>query len=156
MEGKRSERLLFLIWTALGILVMAGSYELNVGSFGRPGPGMAPFLAGGALFLLSVLLTAKSFRRRPVPGVPEDPAAPARIDTGKIALLSGSVVAYALLLEKVGYLLMTFFLLLLLFRIGGHSRWRVILAGVLPAVLGTYVFFSLVGVSFPAGILGFF
>lgn len=138
-------------WTALSLFVMFGSFTLRIGSFGHPGPGLMPFLAGSFLFLLSITLIVLNLQKR-------WEKAPEIIAGGgnyaKIGLFVGSLIAHALLLDVLGYLVATFLLLMIIFPLAGMSTWKVVLLSSTLTAAGTYVFFTFLGVTFPMGFLG--
>ena len=72
------------------------------------------------------------------------------IDFTKIIIVVASMAIYALILEKIGYLLSAFLVLLVLFRSIGSRKWSSsILIALLTTIL-TYLFFSvLLGVELP-------
>jgi len=71
--------------------------------------------------------------------------------TGLVLLL---LIAYALLLEKIGYLITAFLILVFLFRSAGSKGWRFVLIISGVTTLVTYFFFTYLGLRFPAGFLG--
>jgi hypothetical protein len=68
----------------------------------------------------------------------------------------GSLYAYAILLQKIGYLLATFGLMILLFCVLERPKWWVGIASSLLTVSLTYlIFYKWLGVQLPKGILTF-
>jgi putative tricarboxylic transport membrane protein len=131
---------------------LAGAFEarrLSIGEVARPGPGFFPFYLGLALAVVALALLARSLARRaraaPPPGGE-------RLRRGKAAgtLLAG--VAYAFLLEPLGFLATTFLLLLFLFTVIEPKRWTTALAlSALPALAMWIVFKLWLGVQLPGG-----
>jgi hypothetical protein len=64
------------------------------------------------------------------------------------------LIVYALLLEKIGYLITAFLILVFLFRSAGSTGWRFVLIISAVTTLVTYAFFTYFGLRFPAGFLG--
>ncbi len=64
-------------------------------------------------------------------------------------------IADALLLEWLGYLLATTLLLIFLFRIAGSNRWGIVLGASILAVVGSYLLFNALEVTFPEGLISF-
>ena len=130
------------------------SNKLGLGSFRDPGAGLMPFLVGLTLFLVSLYLLISSFLKM---GGRDQTVKEERSQSSfwKISLLLGCLFAYELLLAKLGYLIATFLLLTILFRVTGSKRWSVIVILIMSAsvALVTYFAFSSLGLRFPKGIL---
>lgn len=141
-------------WMGLSLFVMVLAYYLNLGSFRNPGPGLAPFLAGIALFLLSLFMVARSLRNKESRNDVKKEASPNEGYVMKIGITTGSILAYALVLEHLGYLISTPLLLILLFKIAGLQQWKAVLFASALATSGSYFLFIYLGVSFPTGIIG--
>ncbi|MBI4537161.1 MAG: tripartite tricarboxylate transporter TctB family protein [candidate division NC10 bacterium] len=139
-----------LLW-AVGILAIAMALRLGLWRSGSPGPGLFPFLAALAIVVLATIgMMAAALRRWP--------AAPAETiharGRWRIALYVVALIAYALLLEPLGFHAATTLALLVISRAAERLRWRT----VVPLIAGTLFFTHLVfarwlGVYFPAGTL---
>jgi putative tricarboxylic transport membrane protein len=145
-----------LFWIGFSLLVMALSYKLGLedktGMTGawNPGPGLMPFLCASLLLLVALGLLGSMLLRRS--RQEKEKTKPGRMNYGKILLVLGTLFAYAFLLEKLGYLVMTFLLLGLLFwRMG--TKWNYALAASVGTALLTYFLFTYLGLLFPEGIL---
>ncbi len=150
---KRYDIFPIFFWIGLSLFVIMGSYHLELGSFQDPGPGLMPFLAGVVLLLLSSFLLVASFFRSQKRSNSETTEDAARISLWKVGSVFGSLVTYALILEKLGYLVATSLLLIFLFKIAGSQKWRTALASSILTVVLTYLFFTFFGLRFPKGIL---
>ncbi len=71
---------------------------------------------------------------------------------GKLAFITIILFAYALLLEPLGYIVTTFFAMVLLLRFAGYTRWILIIIYAVIIVGVSYFLFHYLGVMFPAGI----
>jgi len=140
-------------WTGLSLLVMILSYNMGLGGFHTPGPGFMPFLVGVLLLLTSFYLLGKSLLKK---GITEETATEEQSKTNyrKIGLVLASLFFFALLLETLGYLIVTSLFFVLLFRSMGN-RWRTVLVASAFVALVTYFGFTFFGVRFPSGILKF-
>jgi hypothetical protein len=149
---KKYHIIVVIFWIGLGLFVTLLSYGLGLGRFHSPGPGLMPFILGILLLIFSFYLLIRSFsksnRKQEIPK--EEPG---QIDFVKIGLVLFSLFVYAFLLEKLGYLIATFLLLIILFRGAGSKRWRSVLIASTLAVFLTYFVFTSFGLRFPAGIL---
>jgi hypothetical protein len=122
-----------------------------VGSFYYPGPGLMPFCLGTGLVAVSLILlfrTLLKLKREKAPLQAKKAAVNYKRVVGVVVVL----LVYALLLERVGYLIVTPFLLFLLFKIAGSGKSSATFASV-STVLITYFFFTYLGLRFPPGIL---
>jgi putative tricarboxylic transport membrane protein len=142
-----------LFWILLSLFMMLFSHDIGLGEFRSPGPGLMPFLVGVLLFLISLYALIRFVSRKKGAAETSEKAG-SELHFRKIGLVLFFLLVYALLLEKVGYLITTFLMLILLFRTAGVNRWRfaLIISGVTALV--TYVFFGYLGLRFPAGVLG--
>lgn len=140
-------------WTALSLFVVILSYNMGLGGFHTPGPGLMPFLLGVFLLLTSLYLLWKSLLKKVAT---EETATEEQSQTNyrKIGLVLASLFFFALLLEPLGYLIVTFLFFVLLFRSVGN-RWRTVLMASAFTTLVTYFGFTFFGVRFPQGILKF-
>lgn len=149
---KRTYVVVNIFWLVLSTAVCVESWSLKVGGVHNPGPGFLPFYTAillGLLALISLLQTLKES---------EGSASEiwGGIQFGKLAILLGTLFLYVFLLERLGFLLGTFLLLLVLFRIVEPYGWKTILLSSLLTIGGMYLFFVILLESrLPRGFLGF-
>ena len=139
------------------MLVLAGfilleSRELSFGTFRVPHTGFFPKLLVGLLLLLSLFCLAQTLRdkriERPTEKVPAE-------GWFRIGATLATLVGFALVLEWLGFLLSTFFLMVLLLRAIEAPKWsKVIVVALVTAAVSYGVFSWLLGVPLPAGVLG--
>jgi len=145
-------------WVALGVFVSVYAYaKLGIGKFNAPGPGLMPFLLGilfGLLALCKLIaaLLGHGESEEP-PKTEEGEADQSPTLYKKLALVVVALLAYAILLEPLGFLPTTFLTMFFLFRSAGFKRWSVAAASSAGVVLITYFLFTYLGVRFPPGIL---
>jgi putative tricarboxylic transport membrane protein len=147
---KRAE-IALLFWIGLGIYILIQSYRVGLGTLGCPGPGLMPFLVGALLVAFSAFSLLRRLygegRHEGLAG-----AGKKKSELRRISIVLGSLIGYAVLLERLGFLVTSFLMLALLFRNMGTAR--TVAAGVsLATVVATYFVFSYLGVVFPPGIL---
>ena len=115
-----------------------------------------PFLLGTLLCLVAIYFLCTMFFGKISKKTTGDneKGEPDNLDIGKIVLVVGSLIAYALILEKLGYIVSTLLLLFVMYWAAGTSKRVAIISSIVTVVL-TYFLFSRLGVGFPQGILKF-
>jgi putative tricarboxylic transport membrane protein len=144
-----------LIWIIIGLAVMVVSYQMSLGTLHTPGPGLLPFLLGSLLIVVSLPILIGSLRlfRKTVP---ESRAAEiwAGVEFKNVLIIIISLVAYALLLEKLGFILTAFLFLFVLFATFDFQRWLFALGVSSVTIFITYLLFNVVlRVELPSGLL---
>jgi len=142
-----------LFWLALSVFICIKSAEVEIGSIRSPGSGFLPFWAGVLFGMLAMVLVLKSLIKK---GINERPPIIGNVKWNRALVVLGSLYAYAILLQKIGYLLATFGLMILLFCVLERPKWWVGIASSLLTVSLTYlIFYKWLGVQLPKGILTF-
>ena len=134
---------------ALALALGAGATELTFGDIKRPGAGFFPMILAGLLFALAIALLARSRS-----------AGKGRTATfgPHLAELTATITAvalYGLLLEPVGYPLLTALMLILGLRYLARASLRLTLAVALGSTSTIYMLFVKLGLPLPAGLLSF-
>jgi putative tricarboxylic transport membrane protein len=137
--------------TGLALLALAVAYGVTAGGYqamiGDPlGPAVFPVALAIALGLLSLYLTV-----RPGP----EAAWPGRRALLKQGLALIAFVAYAYLLEPLGFLVSTFLAVVVLGQLLGARLWQAGAAGAAIAIVLFVLFDTLLGLPLPAGVLVF-
>ena len=147
---KNSQLLTGFFWIGLGGFVSISSCKFGLGNFRNPGPGLMPFLLGLLLCGVSLYyLCISVFGKDKVKSSGQAEKSPK-----KIIIVVVSLVVYALILEKLGYLVSTSILLFIMFWLAGSKKHTAALSSIITTVF-SYFFFSYLGVGFPEGILKF-
>lgn len=134
-----------------GVLVALEAQTLKLGRISRPEPGFFPFWLGIALVILGAVLAVSSRRGTAA----ESEGSWKELKWEKIVYSLVSVLAYAFLLQPLGFLISTFILMFLLFRVVGDQKWFVVAAGSVITSLVTYLLFRVwLQVQLPSGLLG--
>jgi putative tricarboxylic transport membrane protein len=130
--------------------VMIGAYRLRLGTPMEPQPGFFPFLAGGVLFVLCVILLLQVFFGR-------SHGAEAFGELWRPVVLIIGLFAYSVVLDLLGYIIAMIILSAVVLRVlGVKIGWKLVAISVGLSV-GTYVLFDhLLDLSLPAGILAGF
>jgi putative tricarboxylic transport membrane protein len=137
--------------TGLALLALALAYGVTAGGYkamiGDPlGPAVFPIVLAIPLGLLSLYLIARPDR---------EPVWPKRRALLKQLLAIIAFVAYACLLEPLGFVVSTFLAVVLLGWLLGARLHQAGAAGVGIAVVLFVLFDTLLGLPLPAGVLGF-
>lgn len=137
-----------------GVMTAYFSLQMPIGTFRAAGSGLFPLGLGILLMALSVLLLINVYvRRTPIRGEKKHPE-DAR-STPQVVLFMGAIVLATLLLQDLGYPLVSFLLLLALLRVLGVRRWVYALSLSLLTATGTYVLFVLwLQIPLPKGWIG--
>jgi putative tricarboxylic transport membrane protein len=141
-----------LFWLLAGIGITLGSLKYGFGNLQAPGAGFITFFAGAVLSFLSVGLffsSLRSERLRKGVGILWE-----GLEVGKVIYVFFLLVAYALVLKPLGFLITTFGLLCLLLKVkAAYPLLKVILISLLVTT-GAYLLFQVwLKVQLPRGIL---
>ena len=144
-----------IIWFILAIIILGEAIRLDLGTLHFPGPGFFPFLTAIPLAFLAFLLIWETAVRKSRTAKGDQAVWAADTDWRKILLSLAALIIYALLLERVGYILSTFLLMLFLFKNIEPQKWGVAVFASAVAVLLSYFIFNVwLQCQFPEGILG--
>lgn len=150
---RKSDLITGLIWLILSALIIVNAFELELGGLSAPGPGMLPMLTSVPMGLLSLLLISEAIfagRNKQVAKTiwQRD------IRWRRMVSIVFSLIVYALLLEKLGYLLCTFLLMTFLFKGDKSQKWlKSCILSVVSVLISYAVFASLLRCQLPEGIL---
>ena len=154
LHMKKSHLLPLVFWIGLGLFVLVHSYSLGLKGITGPGPGLMPFLVGLLLLLVSFyLLVTSLLKRRDGDDVREERQS--TVNLGKVSLVVASLIAYAVFMERLGFLITTTLLLITLLKGMGSKKWSsVVMFSVLTSLI-TYFAFTYLRLRLPMGILRF-
>jgi len=138
-----------LFWLAVAIFAAAQGLALKLGSLKQPGSGFFPFWGGVVLGLLSLVLVARSNDRQSAAGPLVRP------ESSRLLVVAGAILGYVLLLERAGFVAVTFAFLLLLLRLERRG-WAFSAATAGAGAAGSWALFQLwLKTQLPVGPLGF-
>ncbi len=143
-----------LFFLLLGLYVSWVSHRLGLGTLYYPGPGLMPFYLGLGLVLLSISMLVYLFLKRSRLDERAGKRSQA-INYLRIVLVVTALVVYSLVIEKLGYIVATLILLVILFICAGAKKTSAVIASILTLLI-TYFGFTYLGVRFPPGILTVF
>ncbi len=154
MRFKLRDRLSGLFWLGISVFICVESLESGIGTFHFPGPGFLPFWSGVTLGILALILLTKTRLQREEEGLLSELWKGK--DWNKVIITLTSLLAYAVLLPRLGYLIATFGVMTVLFNLKSKQRLLIQGAASMVTVLVTYFVFSVwLKVPLPKGILGF-
>lgn len=134
----------------LALVGMEESLRLPLGRWDSPAPGLFPLLLSVILAALALALLVGALARHGT--APADGVAGSR----RAWWTTGSLVAFYLLLEPLGFLVASLLLLLFLLRAIAGQRWGVAVAVGVGASVSSYLLFDrLLRLPLPRGLIGF-
>ena len=150
---KKAEQIAALFWIAMAGAVCLGSLKLRLGTPSEPGSGFLPFWTGALLGGLALVHLVNVTVRKGEGGEGDAPAA--KMNRKRAWAVVASLLAYAVLLSYCGYLVTTFFLMIVLFSLYERRKWWILLGATALLVGCSYlVFHNWLLVQFPRGFLG--
>lgn len=145
--GHRMVSIVFLI---LSCLVMIESVRLRLDTIHNPGPGFMPFFLGLSLAFLSILcLFSQDLGRKGLAFWNDW-----QRSRSTLYVFAG-LIAYLLLFKVLGFYVDTFLLMVYLIKISGEKGYkRLLLVSLLTMVVTYLLFYKLLYIPFPQGLLG--
>jgi putative tricarboxylic transport membrane protein len=155
---KKYQLYIILVWIAIGIFVSSYAFKIGLGKLSVPGPGFMPFWLGIIIACLALYKLIKEFflKKKESNTDTQTSTEVKSSFMGKLIFITMTLLAYALLLEQAGYIIITFLVMVLLLRFSGYTQWSRIIAYSIIIVGVSYVMFQYLGVRFPVGVLGYF
>ncbi|MEK6672899.1 MAG: tripartite tricarboxylate transporter TctB family protein [Nitrospirota bacterium] len=141
-----------VIWLILAIFLCLESLRLGIGKFQFPDAGFFPLLTAIFMGLFSVFLLLEATIGNNQKKEAKIAVWSAETRWKKIILTLLALVIYSIVLEKIGYLLSTFVLMLFLFKTIEPQKWSVAVLGAIITVLLSYLVFNVwLKTQFPVG-----
>jgi putative tricarboxylic transport membrane protein len=140
-----------LFWLALSVLICATALRLGIGTLHTPGPGFLLFWSGILLAILAVILRITDYSKKKDRGRTIDLWK--GLKWHKVISVAIAMFVYVILLPRIGYLIMTFGLLVFLFRIVERAKLGAEVLFALITVIATYlIFYVWLDVQLPRGL----
>lgn len=132
-----------------GIIIIL-SFNMGVGTLKNPEPGFMPVIAGSLMALFSIVILLRNLMqkksKKPFQGVIWY-----RVVTPFLL-----IIAYAFILKWLGYILSTFFILIILFRLIKRYSWAFVIGiSMFLSIISFAIFDTGLEVNLPKGVLGF-
>jgi putative tricarboxylic transport membrane protein len=146
------DRISTLFFVGLAIAVSLESIQIGPGSLSNPGPGLIPLGSGLVLGILGVIGFFRTFVRPSKEGRPDN----AVKFGGRTISALVSMTAFALLIDTLGFLIVTFLWMGFVCRWIARMGWKGTIFTSLVTPFCTWLLFEyFLEIRFPRGILSF-
>ena len=143
---------LLLLALAAAVLVITASYPMVPAQ--RVGPALFPSLIAVGLAIGGLVLIARGWRiRAQVPLIQLDPWARSPRHVAGVLAVIGSVAFYVAAVDRLGFLLTSFVILTVLFRMFGVGWKRTVITSAIATLAIHFAFYKLLRVPLPWGFL---
>jgi putative tricarboxylic transport membrane protein len=150
----KADRISGLFWLVFGVIVSIESHRMRLGTLHRPGPGFLFFWVGIALAIMSLVILIRAWLTPKVAGAGGFSFGKKNI--AKIILVLISLFLYALLMEKLGFIVVTLLLFIFLLGIVEKKKWGFTIFTSLAVTAAAYLLFdTALHSQLPKGLLGF-
>ena len=146
-------------WSGLALSILSAgmiwaALRLPYGNVHNPGPGFFPLWLGVILGGMSIALFVQTTRgkesERTLKEILEED-----VRWGKVLLVLGALIIYGFLMDYIGFLIVTFLLMIVLLRFIEPQPWMVVIAWALGGSVGSYLIFEVwMKLRLPKGFLG--
>lgn len=127
-------------WLVFSGYVAWESYRLGLSALHRPGPGFFPFIAATGIALIAASRLIAGVRA----GAPDENSVWGMAGEAKLVLgVIAGMIAYALLLDVVGFFLCTFLLVAFYLKLVARRPWTTALLFAAAVALTSHLFFDL-------------
>jgi hypothetical protein len=152
---KNLDRICAIFCFFLGLVVLVVGLHLRLQMNLEVGPGFLPFVVGGILAFLSIILLVQSIMKEGI-SAPKESFWVNPYGWKLVLLTLFVIVSYPLILNHVGFPLSSFLLIFSLFVVTAHLKWWVAgVWGAFTAVVVYLIFEVWLKANMPRGVLGF-
>ena len=146
-----------VLWLILGIAICIGSIKLHLTYVNNLGPGFMPFVSGLLLGLFGLILLFSFLWGHTGKRIETDNQKIFEIEKlGTVLSALLAILGYILLLETLGFIIVTFLFTFFLFKITAPKQWAMpLILSVCTVCASYFVLCVLLKNLFPRGILGF-
>lgn len=151
----KADQISGVFWVLFALYFMYGSNRLGLGSLRQPGSGFFPFVCSSFILLMAIIVLIQSFIRGM--GLPTKVSALWKgVSWQRATGIALIMLGYILVLERIGFVLTAFILLLMLLKVVEGQSWKKALVISFLATTASHVIFNiLLKTALPRGILGF-
>jgi putative tricarboxylic transport membrane protein len=151
---RKADRISGTFWLIFALVTIIESYRLGLGNLLQPGPGFIFFWAGILLGIMSLVILIKTFIR--VGEAEAEKPTLGGVSYTKIIMVSLGVFLYALLLEFLGFVIVTTLLFVFILGVVEKKKWLfTIVSSILVTVAAYLIFQTWLETQLPKGIFGF-
>ena len=150
----RADRISGIFWLCFAVLAVILSYHLGLGTLHKPGPGFLFFWVNIVLGILSLIVLIRAWAGKKEEG--PQPAIFGGQNVSKIVFVLISLFLYAILMELVGFILVTLLFFLFILKIIEKKGWfYTVFVGVVVTVISYLIFETWLQSQLPKGLLEF-
>ena len=151
---EKADRASGLFWLIFSLFISYESRKLGLGTLHQPGPGFLFFWTGIVTAILSLFVIAMSLRKLSPEEAQEPIFGKGRV--AKIVLVLISLFLYALLMERLGFLIVTLLFFIFLLGVIERKRWTLaVLVSLIVTAASYLVFEKALQSQLPKGLLEF-
>ncbi len=137
----KADRISGIFWLIFAVLVSIESYRLGLGTLNHPGPGFLFFWAAIVLGIMSLVIFVRAWRKKESEEAGIHPVG--KLNIRKMILVMISVLLYALLMEKLGFIPTTFLLFIFLLGVVEKKKWFFTISTSVSVTVLTYLVFEI-------------
>jgi len=150
----RADRISGIFWLCFALLFIVQSYRLGLGTLHRPGPGFLYFWVNVVLGVMSLVVLIRAWVGKKTEGPPSPIFGGQNVR--KIIFVLLSLFLYVILMETLGFILVTLLLFFFLLGIIEKKRWlSTAFVSVLVTAISYLIFEIWLQSMLPRGLLGF-
>jgi putative tricarboxylic transport membrane protein len=150
----KADRISGSFWFIFSVFISYESYKLGLGALRHPGPGFFFFWTGIVTAILSLIVILRSLKKRP--GEEASPSIFGKWNRSKLALVLVFLFLYALLMEWLGFLIVTLLLFIFLLGVIEKKGWPfAVLVSLIVTALSYLIFEMALQSQLPKGLLEF-
>jgi len=151
---RKADRISGTFWLIFALVTIIESYRLGLGNLLQPGPGFIFFWAGILLGIMSLVILIKTFIK--VGQAEAEKPTLGGVSYTKIILVSLGVFLYALLLEPLGFVIVTTLLFVFILGVVEKKKWLFTIASSILVTVAAYLIFQTwLETQLPKGLFGF-
>jgi putative tricarboxylic transport membrane protein len=150
----RADRISGIFWLCFAVLMIIQSYHLGLGTLHKPGAGFLFFWVNIVLVIMSLIILIRAWAGKKE----EEPQSSifGGQNVSKIVFVLISLFLYAILMEPVGFILMTLLFFLFILKIIEKKRWfYTVFVSVVVTVISYLIFETWLQSQLPKGLLEF-
>jgi ABC-type xylose transport system permease subunit len=145
-----------LFWLLFSAVISREAFRLPMGEMRDPGAGFFPLLIALVTGLLGLIALVQSIREKKAKDEAQVSRSTEPFRWLNLVVIIAALLAYALTLTTVGFMINTFLFMLILLKVIDPQTWKkAILAAVITALTSDLFFNVLLQAQIPSGILGF-